>query len=80
MSYSDSWKARINAGVVEYNWVNQPTPARARYELGHCDGGDFTLGRGEGYPNKPVDGGDFSTGVSVINPNPINCDGGDFSA
>jgi hypothetical protein len=78
MTYSSSWKARILDGIVQYNQVNQPTPDRSKYELGHCDGGDFTFGRSEGYPDVLIDGGNFTTGQTVATPSPLNVDGGRF--
>lgn len=73
------WRTRIVLGRAERNAATPPaTPLAASLEMWGIDGGDFDLGRSEGYPDRPVSGGDFDSGDLVLYPFPRYADGGFF--
>lgn len=75
-----AWNARLRNGLVQYSAVAPPIPLQAARQLLGLDGGDWRTGISSGHPDRPADGGDFTSGALVTLPMAQLADGGDFSA
>jgi hypothetical protein len=71
--------AELRNGVVRYSASQPPSALAAARQLLGLDGGDWRTGLSSGHPDRPADGGDFSTGAMVLLPMAQIADGGIFS-